>query len=155
MVSSSPRETSSSGMQPKGTWQSIKDFFSGESDTNDRDYQTSDWHQGMDWSEERSTYYNRGISSGGAVLSIYAEGSRLDRARSILERNGGDLRESGFESDYNVSGTQTGTTTAYAGRDRDIDVNLRDRDVSTRDRDWVQGSEFSYAARCCAPTRNG
>jgi stress response protein YsnF len=50
----------------------------------------------MNWDQNRADYYYHGISQGGALVSV--SGSRTAEARSILERAGGDLRESGFES---------------------------------------------------------
>ena len=75
-------------------WQKIKDFFRGESYEDDIDYDQS--AEGMNWDRNRADYYYHGISEGGALVSV--SGSRTADARSILERAGGDLRESGFES---------------------------------------------------------
>jgi uncharacterized protein (TIGR02271 family) len=66
----------------------------------------------MGWTDDRYEYYQRGISSGGAVVTV--TGDPILEARTILQRDGADLRESGFESDSSarsmrasgVSGTQ-------------------------------------------------
>jgi uncharacterized protein (TIGR02271 family) len=75
-------------------WQKIKDFFTGEDYHEDTSFQ--DASAPMGWTDDRYRYYDRGISSGGAVVTV--TGDRLNEARDILQRNGGDLRESGFET---------------------------------------------------------
>jgi uncharacterized protein (TIGR02271 family) len=62
----------------------------------------------MGWTDDRYRYYERGIASGGAVVTVM--GDRINEAREILQRNGGDLRESGFET----SGSAAGTTGVQA-----------------------------------------
>lgn len=86
--------TEYSNRDNESLWQKIKDFFRGESYEDDMDYDQS--AEGMNWDQNRADYYYHGISQGGALVSV--SGSRTAEARSILERAGGDLRESGFES---------------------------------------------------------
>ena len=73
-------------------WQKVKDFFSGEDHDSDTDFQNAG--SDMGWDEQRYRYYEQGISSGGAIVSV--TGDRVTEARKILEQSGGDLRESGF-----------------------------------------------------------
>jgi uncharacterized protein (TIGR02271 family) len=106
----------------KGMWQSVKDFFTGNDtddirDTDENQYSMND----MGWDEERSRYYDQGISGGGAVVTI--KGARVVEARPILERHNADLRESGFES---AGTTGAARKTNISGRDRlDADQNYR------------------------------
>jgi len=74
-------------------WEKLKSFFTGESHE-DIDYRDS--VSGMDWGQNRADYYYRGITEGGALVSV--TGTRMDDARRILQNAGGDLRESGFEA---------------------------------------------------------
>lgn len=91
-------------------WQKVKDFFSGEDHHEHTDF--GEVASPMGWTDDRYEYYQRGISSGGAVLTV--TGDRISEARTILQRDGADLRESGFESDSSarsmrasgLSGTQ-------------------------------------------------
>lgn len=92
-------------------WQKVKDFFSGEDHHEHTDF--GEVASPMGWTDDRYEYYQRGISTGGAVVTV--TGDRMSEARTILQRDGGDLRESGFESDSSarsmraasgVSGTQ-------------------------------------------------
>lgn len=91
-------------------WQKVKDFFSGEDHHEHTDF--GDVASPMGWTDDRYEYYQRGISSGGAVVIV--TGDPILEARTILQRDGADLRESGFESDSSarsmrasgVSGTQ-------------------------------------------------
>lgn len=91
-------------------WQKVKDFFSGEDHHEHTDF--GDVASPMGWTDDRYEYYQRGISSGGAVVTV--TGDPILEARTILQRDGADLRESGFESDSSarsmrasgVSGTQ-------------------------------------------------
>jgi uncharacterized protein (TIGR02271 family) len=82
-------------------WQKIKDFFTGEDHDEDTSFQ--DASAPMGWTDDRYRHYERGISSGGAVVTV--TGDRLNEARDILQRNGGDLRESGFETSGSIAGT--------------------------------------------------
>src|SRR3954453_11634679 len=113
----------------KGMWQGIKDFFTGndtdnirDTDENQNQYSMND----MGWDNERSSYYDRGISAGGAVVTI--TGARIVQARPILERHNADLRESGFFS-QEKAGTARNTTarnTKTTDRERlDADQNYR------------------------------
>ena len=85
-------ESSTTKAGKEGFWDKVKHFFSGESgeDLGYRDTVTR-----LDWDESRSNYYYRGITEGGALVSV--SGTRVDEARLILADAGGDLRESGFE----------------------------------------------------------
>lgn len=74
-------------------WDKLKNFFTGESNEN---VNYRDTVSGMNWDQNRSDYYYRGISEGGALVSV--SGTRVEEARSILADAGGDLRESGFEA---------------------------------------------------------
>jgi uncharacterized protein (TIGR02271 family) len=84
---------SSAGDYDRSFSQKVKDFFSGE----DHDERTEfrDTAAPMGWTDDRYEYYQQGISSGGAVVT--ATGSRVEKARRMLESSGGDLRETGFE----------------------------------------------------------
>jgi uncharacterized protein (TIGR02271 family) len=75
-------------------WQKVKDFFSSEE--HDEDTHLGDVANPMGWTAERSEYYQQGISSGGALVTV--TGERIDEARALLQRRGGDLRDSGFNS---------------------------------------------------------
>ena len=81
-------------------WQKVKDFFTGGDHNDEADFQ--DASAPMGWTDERYSYYQRGINSGGAVVTV---GERLNEARDILQRNGGDLREAGFAASGSVAGT--------------------------------------------------
>lgn len=94
-------------------WERMKDFFTGDSHDKDEDYDYRDTSSGMNWTEDRANYYYRGISAGGALVSV--TGPRAQEARRILEQAGGDLRESGFE-------TSRGQATSG---DVDIDRRIR------------------------------
>ncbi|MFL6443816.1 MAG: YsnF/AvaK domain-containing protein [Candidatus Sulfotelmatobacter sp.] len=92
-------------------WQKVKDFFSGEDHHEHTDF--GEVASPMGWTDDRYEYYQRGISTGGAVVTV--TGDRISEARTILQRDGADLRQSGFESDSSarsmraasgVSGTQ-------------------------------------------------
>jgi uncharacterized protein (TIGR02271 family) len=89
-------------------WQKVKGFFTGEDHHDDaslRDVSTP-----MGWTDERYKHYERGISSGGALVSV--TGERLSEARQLLQRSGGDLRDTGFEasSAAGTVGSVAGTT---------------------------------------------
>ncbi|HZQ20391.1 MAG TPA: YsnF/AvaK domain-containing protein [Terriglobales bacterium] len=77
----------------EGFWQKVKDFFTGES--HDEDYDYRETSSDLNWNNERADYYYNGINSGGALVSV--TGPRTAEARTILQKAGGDLRESGFE----------------------------------------------------------
>jgi len=126
--------TSGTDRQDTSFWQKVKDFFSGESDESEHH---SDFHSatgGMGWSDDRSSYYQEGITAGGAVVTV--TGDRIDDARRILQHNGGDLRESGFESNTSRtrnSTAQQGTTSREfgSGENRE-DVNAGERRIQLR-----------------------
>jgi len=106
----------------KGMWQGIKDFFTGNDtddvrDTDENQYSMND----MGWDKDRSSYYDRGISGGGAVVTI--TGARIVEARPILERHNADLRESGFFSQDKAAAARN---TNVSDRDRlNTDQNYR------------------------------
>jgi uncharacterized protein (TIGR02271 family) len=91
-------------------WQKIKDFFTGEDHHEGTDFQ--DVSAPMGWTDERYRYYERAISSGGAVVTV--TGERLNEARTILQQYGGDLRDSGFET----SGSRFAGTTGIQNEQR-------------------------------------
>jgi uncharacterized protein (TIGR02271 family) len=74
-------------------WDKLKNFFTGQSHE-DIDYRDS--ASAMNWDQNRADYYYRGITAGGALVSV--TGTRMEEARSILQAAGGDVRESGFET---------------------------------------------------------
>lgn len=75
-------------------WQKVKNFFAGDHNDDETDFRdaTNDWG----WEEERYGYYQQGISSGGAIVTVIGE--RTAEARRILQEYGGDVRENGFEN---------------------------------------------------------
>jgi uncharacterized protein (TIGR02271 family) len=84
--------------QDKSAWQEIKEFFTGQdnNDVDSNDY--TDFRNstgGMNWEDDRQSYYQSGIERGGAVVTVI--GTRIDEARRILEKHDADLRESGFD----------------------------------------------------------
>jgi uncharacterized protein (TIGR02271 family) len=106
-------------------WQKVKDFFSGESDESEHHSDFRDATGDMGWSDERYGYYEEGIASGGALVTV--TGNRIDEARRILQENGGELRESGFES---TRATPRSSATEMSGnrnmgRTRDVDAGER------------------------------
>jgi len=123
---------STTGRDDTSFWQKMKDFFSGETDTSE--------HHGdlreatVDWSEDRSGYYEEGIASGGAVVTV--TGDRIDEARRILQESGGDLRESGFEtSSSRARNAATGTGTAtrdIAGTRNTSNADIGERRIQLR-----------------------
>jgi uncharacterized protein (TIGR02271 family) len=92
VMSAGETSTAASGGK-EGVWDKLKNFFTGESNEN---VKYRDTVSGMNWDENRSDYYYRGINEGGALVSV--SGARIEQARSILVDAGGDLRESGFEA---------------------------------------------------------
>ena len=109
-------------------WQKVKDFFSGEDHHEHTDF--GEVASPMGWTDDRYEYYQRGISTGGAVVTV--TGDRISEARTILQRDGGDLRESGFEGDSSAR--------------------------SMRAASGVPGQKaiagFNFVEKCCEPTRN-
>lgn len=113
------------GTRDKSFWQDVKDFFSG-SDTEDRsDEDYRDSIRNMGWDENRASYYEQGIQRGGAILSV--TGPRVVEARVIIERFGGDLRESGFDATQATSGVTDRSDTA----DMDRRIQLRGELLNT------------------------
>ena len=84
----------------------------------------------MGWTDDRYEYYQRGLSSGGAVVTV--TGDRISEARTILQRDGADLRESGFESDS-------------SGRSMRALLACPEQKAS---------AGFSFVEKCCVPTKN-
>ena len=108
----------------KGVWQGIKDFFTGNDsddirDTDENQYSMND----MGWDNERSSYYDRGISSGGAVVTII--GARIVEARPVLERHNADLRESGFFSQEKAGTARNTNITARDPMEADQNYRLQ------------------------------
>jgi uncharacterized protein (TIGR02271 family) len=129
--------TRSAPEKDKSTWQEIKEFFTGpdDNDINSNDY--TDFRTstgGMNWGNERLSYYQSGIERGGAVVTVI--GTRIDEARRILEKHDADLRESGFDrssfagadlSDRDITGSPTGSEISSIDRDRTADVDREQR----------------------------
>jgi hypothetical protein len=92
-TSTAASKVGAEGAGKESFWDKVKHFFTGESDEN---VKYRDTVSGMNWDENRSDNYYRGINEGGALVSV--SGSRIEQARSILVDAGGDLRESGFEA---------------------------------------------------------
>lgn len=99
-------------------WQKVKDFFSGEDHHEHTDF--GDVANPMGWTDDRYEYYQRGINSGGAVVTV--TGDRIQEARTILQRDGGDLRESGFETSSSGAGMGTGSTDSATEGERRIQL---------------------------------
>lgn len=108
---------SSTGTHDTSFWQKVKDFFSGEEHDDQTDFRDATGNMG--WDEQRYGYYQEGISSGGAVVTV--TGERIEEAREILQDNGGDLRESGFEQGSVIPGAESAGRDRTAGSDR-VDV---------------------------------
>lgn len=101
--------------EDRSFWQKVKDVLRGEEhDTNSSEFRRS--LGGMEISDQQSDYYARGISEGGALVTVRASG-RAEEARRILQECGADLRESGFERQPVAS--------TNAAADRDYRVQLR------------------------------
>jgi uncharacterized protein (TIGR02271 family) len=115
-------------------WQKVKDFFSGEDHHEHTDF--GDVASPMGWTDDRYEYYQRGISSGGAVVTV--TGDRIAEARTILQRDGADLRESGFESSSSGQSTRTGTD--VSGREGERRIQLRGEMLRTH-KERVQRGE--------------
>jgi uncharacterized protein (TIGR02271 family) len=84
----------------RGTWEKIKDFFTGQEESyrgDDTAYNSAFQH--LSGSEDRARYYGSGLQAGGALVTVRSDGARLERAREILSRNNGDLRTTGFENE--------------------------------------------------------
>jgi len=129
-------EASTSREDDKSTWQEIKEFFSGQDNDVDSDdytdFRTSTG--GMNWENDRLSYYQSGIEGGGAVVTVI--GTRIDEARSIFEKHDADLRESGFDrssfagadlAERDITGTPTDTDVSSSDRDRIADIDREQR----------------------------
>jgi len=121
--------TSRSGSDTDDTsfWQKVKDFFSGESDESEHhsDFRDATGHMG--WSDERYGYYEEGIASGGALVTV--TGNRIEEARRILQENGGELRDSGFEA---TTSTPRSTVTEMSGNRNTTPINRTTADAAER-----------------------
>ena len=115
-------------------WQKVKDFFSGEDHHEHTDF--DDMASPMGWTDDRYEYYQRGISSGGAVVTV--TGDRISEARIILQRDGADLRESGFESDS--SGRSMRAASGLSGTESERRIQLRGEMLRTH-KERVQRGE--------------
>lgn len=116
-------------------WEKLKNFFSG--DSSDEDVEYRDASSGMNWDDSRANYYYRGIGEGGALVSV--TGARSQEARQILQNAGGDLRESGFESEA-VSGNTAVASTEGTESGREYRIQLRGEALRTY-RERVQRGE--------------
>jgi uncharacterized protein (TIGR02271 family) len=120
--------SSGSGERDTSFWQKVKDFFSGEQDESEH-HEFRDATEGMGWSDERYGYYEDGIASGGAVITV--TGNRIDEARSILQGHGGELGEEGFntstalERDARATEERTGTSTSTEAGTGERRIQLR------------------------------
>jgi uncharacterized protein (TIGR02271 family) len=84
----------------RGAWEKVKDFFTGEEESyRGDDTAYNDAFQQLSGDEYRARYYGSGLQAGGALVTVRAVATRLERAREILSRNNGDLRTSGFENE--------------------------------------------------------
>jgi uncharacterized protein (TIGR02271 family) len=84
----------------RGAWDKIKDFFTGEEESyrgDDTEYNSA--FRQLSGSEDRARYYGSGLQAGGALVTVRALATRLERARESLSRNNGDLRTTGFENE--------------------------------------------------------
>lgn len=109
--------STATGKDDRSFWQSVKDFFTGESH-DDYEYDThySDATGDLGWTRDRADYYRHGISTGGALVTV--SGSRSSEARAILESAGGDLRETGFDSSQYQTSNATTDRTIESGEQR-------------------------------------
>ena len=62
--------TSATDRDDTSFWQRVKDFFSGESDESEHHVDLRDAGVEWGWSDERYGYYEEGIASGGAVVTV-------------------------------------------------------------------------------------
>ena len=130
----------------RSLWDKIKDFFKGEPGDNDYARYRDTAHQ-LEWSDERSQYYYRGISSGGALVSVRGDSSRLDEARRILEEDGADIRQSDFPT------YKSGTTS------QDVDVPSDQRillhgEILSIQKDRVQRGEVRLRKEVVTENQN-
>ncbi len=109
-------------------WQKVKDFFTGDHDESEHhEFRDATADSGL--SEERYGYYEDGIASGGAVITV--TGTRVDEARRIIQDNGGDLREEGFDTSSSLerggvpAKQRTGTSVS-------TDVDTGERNIQLR-----------------------
>lgn len=119
----SGNEPATEGGEDRGFWQEVKDFFSGEDHSNSSDFRNS--LSGMELEDDRADYYYRGVGSGGALVSVRANGERGSETRRILERCGADLRDTGFSSEELSSGTTNAGRGAKEVGNEDYRVQLR------------------------------
>jgi uncharacterized protein (TIGR02271 family) len=138
--------TSSTREYDSSFWQKVKDFFSGEDHHEHTDF--GDVASPMGWTDDRYEYYQRGISSGGAVLTV--TGDRLAEARTILQRAGADLRESGFESDSSGRSMRAAGVSATEGERR---IQLRGEMLRTH-KERVQRGEVRLRKEVVTENQN-
>jgi len=122
-TSTSSSETSSSAGQDRSFWDGVKDFFRGESHDDDDEPQYAHATGDLGWKDDRTNYYRQGISSGGALVTV--TGARAGEARRILETNGGDLRESGFDSSAIASSATNTASMSDRNADHDTDQRIQ------------------------------
>lgn len=122
-------------------WQKVKDFFTGDDRSDEADFRGAG--NDMGWDDQRYGYYQRGISSGGAIVSV--TGDRTMEARRILEECGGDLRETGFDRNNVIPGSESARGlggTASTGRDIEGEQRIQLRGEMLRTyKDRVQRGE--------------
>ncbi|HEY2360875.1 MAG TPA: YsnF/AvaK domain-containing protein, partial [Candidatus Angelobacter sp.] len=94
---SESRPASRGKADDRSAWDKIKDFFTGGHETYIGDENAHESTYG-NISSEHARYYNAGIAGGGAVVTVAAEGERLEKAREIIRDHDGDVRTSGFEA---------------------------------------------------------
>jgi uncharacterized protein (TIGR02271 family) len=121
----SASSTSATDVDDTSFWQKVKDFFSGDQHEPEHHSEFRDATGDMNWSDERYGYYEEGIASGGAVVTV--TGNRIEEARRILQDNGGDLRDTGFERS---TSTPRSTATEMSGTRNP--VNTEGRDIGER-----------------------
>jgi uncharacterized protein (TIGR02271 family) len=138
--------TSSTREYDSSFWQKVKDFFSGEDHHEHTDF--GDVASPMGWTDDRYEYYQRGISSGGAVLTV--TGDRRAEARTILQRAGADLRESGFESDSSGRSMRAAGVSATEGERR---IQLRGEMLRTH-KERVQRGEVRLRKEVVTENQN-
>lgn len=121
---------STAGNEDRSFWQSVKDFFSGESH-DDYDYGShySEATGDLGWNADRADYYRRGIGSGGALVTV--SGARSAEARQILDAAGGDLRESGFDVSQNESAAPSSGRSDFAEDQGEQRIQLRGERLRT------------------------
>ena len=129
-------------------WQKVKDFFSGDTGTSEEHGDLRHASQDWGWSEDRYGYYEEGIASGGAVVTV--TGERTEEAREILQENDGDLRDAGFQANASARGT---ARTAEAGDVAERRIQLRGEMLRTY-KDRVQRGEVRLRKEVVTENQN-